>query len=144
METNSLGIELIKHYEGFRTKEYLDPVGIRTIYYGHVVLPGENFEHTPEEGELILKQDLKFAEIAVERLVKVPLTSNQFSALVSFTFNLGANRLKTSTLLALLNQGKYKDSADQLLRWVYAGGKVLQGLLHRRAAERELFLLEEG
>lgn len=76
----------------------------------------------------------------VTKLVKVPLNQNQFDALVSFEFNIGYGAFNSSTLLKLLNQGKYIDAANQFERWVYANKKVLPGLVKRRAAEKELFI----
>jgi len=76
----------------------------------------------------------------VERYIAVPLTDNQYVALVSFTFNLGAGSLKTSTLRRRLNTGDYDAIPSELARWVKAGGKALAGLVRRRVAEGELFM----
>jgi lysozyme len=76
----------------------------------------------------------------VSAAVTVPLNDNQFAALVSFVYNLGAGALQESTLLGLLNGGNYNGAAEQFSRFVYAGGEVLQGLVTRRNAERALFL----
>jgi GH24 family phage-related lysozyme (muramidase) len=92
------------------------------------------------QAEALLKKDLLRFEQAVRSLVKVPLNSNQFSALVSFTFNVGSGALAQSTLLSLLNQKDYQGAADQFSRWVYGDGRVLPGLVTRRNAERDLFL----
>jgi lysozyme len=80
-----------------------------------------------------------YAEHAVEHLVTVPLTQNQFSALCSFVYNEGAGRLQTSTLLKLLNAGDYAAVPAQLMEWVFGGGKKLPGLVTRREAEAALF-----
>ena len=93
-----------------------------------------------DEAEALLAADLKTAESGVSRLVSVPLAQNQFDALVSFAYNLGAASLMSSTLLRKLNAGDYNDAADELPRWVYAGGRVLPGLVRRRNAEQRLFL----
>jgi lysozyme len=95
---------------------------------------------TVEESELMLDEDIARFEAVVKKLVKARLNENQRGALVSFTFNVGNENFKESTLLALLNAGDYKNAADQLLRWNKSGGKVLKGLTLRREAERELFL----
>ena len=92
------------------------------------------------EAERLLKTGLVSYESDVSRLVKVGLTQGQFDALVSFTYNLGARTLSTSTLLRKLNAGDYAGAADEFLRWNKAGGKVLNGLTRRREAERALFL----
>jgi lysozyme len=140
---NDEGVRLIKESESLRLTAYQDAVGIWTIGYGHTgpdVTPGKTI--TREQADALLRSDVGSAESDVRRLVKVPLSSNQFSALVSFVFNVGAGPtgFGGSTMLRLLNQGDYAGAADQFPRWNKAGGKVLQGLVKRRAAERALFL----
>lgn len=136
------GLALIKSFEGLRLEKYKDAVGKWTIGYGHLILPNESFPRpiTEAEAEALLRADLQMTERGVHKLVTVDLNQNQFDALVSFTFNLGAGNLQTSTLLKLLNQGQYAQAADQFPRWNKAGGKVLAGLTRRREAERGLFL----
>jgi GH24 family phage-related lysozyme (muramidase) len=96
---------------------------------------------TQAQAEEFLKKDLEGFERSVSSAVKVPLTEDQFSALVSFVYNVGSGAFSNSTLLRLLNQGKYKESADQLLRWDGDGkGGHLPGLTRRRKCERVLFL----
>ena len=92
-----------------------------------------------KEAEILLKDDIKIFERAVNRLVTVPLTENQFSSLVCFTFNVGSKNLSTSALLTLLNRGWYEQVPAQLLRWNRAKGEVLGGLARRRAAEAKLW-----
>lgn len=137
---NQKGIELLKHFEGFRSEAYKCPAGIWTIGYGFTagVKPGDRI--TEAEAEERLREELARFEKAVSDTIKVKLTSNQFSALVSFTFNLGAGALKSSTLARVLNQGDYQTAANEFLKWNKAGKKVLPGLTKRREAERELFL----
>ncbi|MNE73430.1 Lysozyme RrrD [compost metagenome] len=93
-----------------------------------------------EQAERMLLNDVQCFEPEIERLVGVPLTQNQWDALVSFTYNLGSANLGSSTLRRLLNAGDYAADADQFPRWNKAGGKVLAGLTRRREAERSLFL----
>src|SRR5690606_41707129 len=109
------------------------------ICYGHTDSAGDpkyvvtfNKTFTKAEGEEILRRDLGQYESAVSNAVKVPLNDNQFSALVSFTYNLGAGNLRASTLLRKLNAGDYQGAADQFLVWTKAGGKAVQGLVKRR------------
>lgn len=144
---NQEGLELIKEFEGLekrlpdgRIAAYIDAVGVPTIGYGHTkgVFLGQII--TREQAEEFLRDDLQDAELAVSRLVKVSLNDNQFSALVSFVFNLGAGALGESTLLRKLNGSDYQEAADEFPRWVNAGGRRLLGLVRRRAAERQLFL----
>ena len=123
----------------------LDSVGVWTIGYGwtqpvdgKLIRSGMSIKQ--ETAERLLKTGLVSYESDVSRLVKVALTQGQFDALVSFTYNLGARSLSTSTLLRKLNAGDYSGAADEFLRWNKAGGKVLNGLTRRREAERALFL----
>ena len=145
MQTNKAGLELIKSFEGLGLKAYLCPSGVLTIGYGHTGKVRGNkitlqTTITPEEAETLLKEDLQRFEKAVDSLVKVPLNSNQFDALVSFVFNIGINAFSTSTLLTLLNNGDYKGASQQFKRWIYGNGKkVLEGLKKRRTAEEKLF-----
>lgn len=148
MKTNDAGIALIKEFEGLRLEAYPDPAhgwNVPTIGYGHTSAAGEpkvtrGMKITAAEADAILRRDLGQYERSVSEAVKVPLNENQFSALVSFTFNLGAGNLRKSTLLKKLNAGDYAGAADQFRHWNKAGGKTLAGLTRRRAAERDLFL----
>jgi lysozyme len=97
------------------------------------------FGLTEPEAAKILAEDLRQAEQAVTRLVKVPLTQGQFDALVDFVFNLGAGRLTTSSLLRMLNASRYEDAAEHLLQWDHAGGRELAALKARRQAEVDLW-----
>ncbi len=139
-QINAKGLRLLKSFEGLELRAYQDAVGVWTIGYGTTsdVRPGMVI--TEAQAEALLKRDLNRFERAVIDLVKVPLTDDQFSALVSFVYNVGEGALSTSTLLRLLNQRDYQGAADQLLRWDKAGGRTLAGLTRRRRAERALFL----
>ncbi|HHY6391017.1 TPA: lysozyme [Salmonella enterica] len=146
MQTSEKGIALIKEFEGCKLTAYQDSVGVWTIGYGWT----QPVDGKPIRAEMTIKQEtaerlLKIGLVSYEsdvsRLVKVGLTQGQFDALVSFTYNLGAQSLSTSTLLRKLNAGDYAGAADEFLRWNKAGGKVLNGLTRRREAERALFLL---
>ena len=141
MRTSQKGIDLIKKFEGCRLNSYRCPAGVWTIGYGHTKGVKEGQRITQAQAEDFLKEDLKIYERAVEGCVKVPLSQNQFDALVSFCYNCGGEALRTSTLLRLLNEGRYFEAAEQFLRWNKACGKVLEGLTRRRHAERELFLM---
>lgn len=138
---NEAGLALVKKFEGFSSEPYQDQAGHFTIGWGHLIMEGENFtEITPEEAENILQMDLNRAESAVDRLIKVTLTDNQFAALVSFTFNLGSGALYRSTLRKVLNGGEYIKAAKEFPRWIFSAGVRNKGLLRRRIAERNLFL----
>lgn len=85
------------------------------------------------------KHDVLLAANAVERLISVPLNQNQFSALVSFTFNLGGGALQRSSLRRVLNRAEYDAAPDEIRKWVWAGGHKLPGLIKRRNAEAGLY-----
>lgn len=141
MNISQNGVDLIKRFEGCRLKAYRCPAGVLTIGYGHTGSDVSNgMEISQEKAENMLKMDLVVHCNNVAKLVKVPLNQNQFDALVSFEYNVGYGALSTSTLLRLLNQGKYTEASKQFERWVYAGGKPLEGLKRRRKAEKELFI----
>jgi len=134
-------MDLLKKSEGFRNRVYMDVAGFPTIGYGHRLLHPESFPNGIDEPQAanLLASDVRDAEQAVERLVKVTLTQGQFDALVDFCFNLGAGRLASSTLLKDLNCGRYDDAAEQLLLWDHADGKENAGLKARREAEAGLW-----
>lgn len=140
MRTSQRGLSLIKSFEGLRLLAYRDAVGVLTIGYGATRGVKAGMSVTKEQAERMLLNDVQRFEAEVERLVKAPLSGNQWDALVSFTYNLGAANLESSTLLRKLNTGDYAGAAEQFPRWNKAGGKVLPGLVRRREAERVLFL----
>lgn len=139
------GLNLIKHFEGFEPEIYLDAAGLPTIGYGHLIRKGEHkmFENGISESaaEALLAKDVWAAESGVLRLISVPLTDGQFDALVSFTFNLGSGALQRSTLRRKINREEHDEAPRELMRWVWAGGRKLKGLVRRRAAEAELYMI---
>ena len=145
---NAAGLAIIKAFEGLSTTAYPDPgTGGEpwTIGYGHTSAAGDpkvypGLKITAAQAEEILKRDLLVFERAVSQSVTRTPTSNQFAALVSFTFNVGPNNLRTSTLLTKHNAGDTAGAAEEFLKWVYAGGQVMAGLERRRKAERALYL----
>jgi lysozyme len=146
MQFSAAGLELLKRSEGFRSRTYLDVAGFPTIGYGHRLLHPESFSNGIDEAQAarILAYDVREAEQAILRLVKVPLTQGQFDALVDFCFNLGEGKLATSTLLKDLNAGRYDAAQEQLLRWDHAGSQENAGLRARREAEAELWCSSEA
>lgn len=140
--TSSAGIDLICSFEGLELKAYDDGVGVWTIGYGTTVINGVKVKKgdtcTLEQAKKYMASDLKKFEAAVNK-VTVALNQNQFDALVSLTYNIGANAFANSTLLKKLNAGDYKGAASQFDVWNKAGGKVMRGLTNRRAIERKLF-----
>jgi lysozyme len=142
---NQSGLELIKHFESLRLDAYQDSVGVWTIGWGHTglvkndmsVYQGQSI--TEQEAEDFLKQDLVIFEDAVTDNVNVDINSNQYSALVSFCFNLGATNLRKSTLLRKLNETNYFAAAKEFKKWSKAGGRRMEGLVRRRISERNLY-----
>jgi lysozyme len=142
MKTSPIGLALIKRFEGFAATPYLCPAHIWTIGYGHVLLPAERttlMQVDNAMAERLLIADVRFAERAVRNFIRVPLNQNQFDALVSFTFNVGAGALQRSALRRVMNRGEEGQIARQWMRWVWGGGRRLPGLARRRAAELTLF-----
>ena len=143
MKTSGEGIALIKKFEGCEIKAYQCSAKVWTIGYGHTRGVSEEDTCTKEEAEKVLVEDLEEFEKYVNDLVDIPLAQNQFDALVAWTFNLGPTNLKSSTLLAKLNENDVNDVPFQIRRWNKAGGNVLDGLVRRREAEALLWLGEE-
>jgi lysozyme len=158
MRTSATGRKLIEEFEGCILGAYDDDTdhivplgghsrGTLTIGYGHTsaagapkVFVGQSI--TRAQADAILGSDLGAVEADVSRLVHVPISQNQFDALVSFQFNTGA--LGRSGVLVHLNKKDYKGAADALLQWTHANGRVMAGLVRRRSDERKLFLAPQG
>lgn len=142
MKTSEHGIDLVKIFEGFSAKSYVDVAGYPTIGYGHKIRTGEMFYSvTEEEATRLLGGDLLEAEAAVNKYCTAPINQNQFDALVSFTYNLGGAALEGSTLLRLVNAREYSYAADEFPKWCHAGGVEVEGLVTRREKERALFIM---
>ena len=144
MKTSEAGLKLIRQFEGLRLKAYRCPAGIWTIGYGHTSAAGPpevrgNMRISREQAEAILKQDLAQFESDVSSMVRIPLTENQFDALVSFAFNCGVAALRRSTLLKRVNAGAFEAVPAELMKWTRADGKELPGLVRRRRAESALW-----
>lgn len=144
MHISEHGLALIKHYEGFSPTAYLCAGGVRTIGYGHLLRVGRHVHEplTQEAAHQLLAEDVKHAEKAITRLIQVPLTQGQFDALVSFTFNLGAGAFQRSGLRQKVNRAEHGQVPEEFMKWVWAGGRRLRGLVVRRKAEAALYLRE--
>ncbi|PKF33439.1 lysozyme [Acinetobacter proteolyticus] len=145
MAISQVGINLITSFEDLRLAAYDDGVGVWTIGYGTTVYPNgirvkRGDTCTKAQAVSFFQHDLRRFEAAVNQAVKVVVNQNQFDALVSLTYNIGEQAFKDSTLLKKLNASDFMSSADQFPKWNRGGGKVMKGLVRRRAAERELFL----
>lgn len=135
MKINNKGLALIKSFEGCRLVAYKCPAGVWTIGYGHTAGVYEGMAISQAQADNMLKSDMKKYEKYVTDNVKLPLNENQFSALVSFCYNCGVGNLKT-----LVRNRTTEQIADAMILYNKASGKVLNGLVRRRTAERKLFL----
>lgn len=140
MRTSEKGLNLIKKYEGLRLKAYKCPAGKLTIGYGHTNNVRPDDVITEAQASELLIRDVLDVEGAINRLVTKTLTQGQFDALCSFIFNLGAGAFQRSTLLRKINQGDFVGASREFSRWIYSGGKILNGLKKRREEEKQLFL----
>lgn len=147
MNISEKGIELIKHFEGFRAQPYDDIVGVKTVGYGHVIRSGDDLEFPLSEAdatELLCSEiDHKYGPSVLAMVQIDDLKQCEFDSLCSFAYNLGVGALQGSTLLRKLNNGDRIGASNEFLRWNKAGGKVVDGLTRRRMAERSMFLGEE-
>ena len=139
MNTSAEGIALIKKFEGCELEAYQCSAGVWTIGYGHTKDVEEGDTISKDQAEEMLVEELHEYENYINEYVNVALSQNQFDALVSWVYNLGPANLKASTMLKVLNEGKYEDVPYQMKRWNKAGGKVLDGLVRRREAEALLY-----
>lgn len=139
MRINDAGRKIVMDAETCRLEAYVCPAGKLTIGYGHTgdVKPGAQI--TQHQADVVLEYDLDKFEQAVTKLAP-RANGNEFSALVSLAFNIGVDALAKSTLLRLVNAGAPRAAAAEFAKWIHAGGKVLPGLVKRRAAEAALFL----
>lgn len=141
MRTSQRGIDLIKEFEGYSERVYMCAGGKYTIGYGHTrgVEPGDTC--TREQAEEYLRQDLQDAEETVLALITVPLTQNQFDALVSLVYNIGSGNFCNSTIRRIINLkiNDINEYRKAWLMWIKSKGKVLKGLERRRVAEFNLF-----
>lgn len=134
---------MIKKFEGLRLKAYKCSAGKYTIGYGHTYNVKPDDIITVEEAEKYLIEDVGFVYCELSKLIKIELNQNQVDALTSFVYNVGIGNFGSSTLLKKINSSKLDEVPPQFLRWVYAGKKILNGLVKRRKAEAELFIKQE-
>ncbi len=138
MEFNAKGETLVKSFEGFSTTTYICPAGVPTIGYGHTGNIAGPI--TKEQGEELFKKDIEKFVGQLKPYIDVELTDNQFSAVVSFAYNVGVGNFKISSLRRYINNKQFDLAANEFPKWIHANGKVLPGLVKRREAEKQLFL----
>lgn len=136
--------KLAQKFEGCELTCYADPTGLATIGFGNTstVLQSDiGIKTIPMPVAVqLLCDDMKNAGQWVNELIVSQLNQNQFDSLCDFVFNLGAHHFQNSTLLQYLNTNRFEDAANEFDKWIYAGGVIENGLIARRAAEKELFL----
>ena len=140
MKTSYIGRKLIKTFEVYRSEAYLCPAVKWTIGYGHTSGVKEGDTCTKEQADLFLQEDLQWAEKVVSSQ-NLDLNQYQFDALVSFVYNVGSGNFQSSTLLQKIkaNPKDYAAIEEEWKKWKHSGGKELEGLVRRRAAEFELY-----
>lgn len=144
MKYSKTSLDLVNKFEGCELKAYRDLGGVLTIGYGHTLGVYEGQTITLDQAEQYAKEDLSIAESEVNNLVTVPLSQDEFDALVDFVFNLGEGNFARSSLLVLLNKKQYFAAALQFERWDKCGGIIVAGLLRRRVAEHKLFMEDDN
>ena len=143
---NEAGLELIKHYEGWRKSVYLCSAARATIGWGSTwdrngdAVTLKHLDITKKQGEYLLIREVRHSEAEIRKLVKTELTENMFSSLCSFIYNVGSGNFQKSTMRMRLNRGLHEEAADEFPKWRKAGGRIVKGLVRRRKQERELFL----
>ena len=148
MVLSNKGLELIKGFEGFRSRPYLDQAAVPTIGYGtthyhHRAVRMSDGRISQQEATYLMRAQIDaIYGKAVNHAVQVPINQDQFDALVSFTYNEGVGALRTSTLLKKLNKGKKLQADKEFAKWNRANGKVNKGLTRRRRLEAALFIGE--
>ena len=146
MKISNAGIELIKQFEGVRNRPYRDCIGLWTVGVGHLIGDGKSLPEswnkvfTKEEIDALLIQDLSRFERGIALQLPVPLKQCEYDALCSFAFNLGLGTLQRSTIRQALLRKDKELAAEKILKYCYAGGKVVKGLQLRRQAEYKMFL----
>jgi len=149
MNMTQEGLALIKRFEGFRAKAYRCPAGVWTIGYGHTSQSGApeikaGMRLSRQKASPILAKDIERFAGGVRRAATVTLNEQQFSALVSFAYNVGLAAFRSSSVLKAVNQSDFAAVPRRLSLWVKADGRVLPGLVKRRAAEAALFAGDEA
>ena len=139
MNISKEGLALIKKFEGCELEAYRCPAGVWTIGFGTIKDVKEGDRITKDEANHLLEEEMIEYESYINDMVEVELNQSQYDALCAWVFNLGPSNLGSSTLLKVLNEGKYEEVPQQMKRWNKANGEVLTGLIRRREAEALLF-----
>jgi len=145
MNINEEGLQIIKDFEGFSSSVYLCPANRWTIGYGSTwdknrkPVTKDHPDVSEKQAEKLLMQEVHHSEYAIDKLLSCELTENMYSAICSFVYNVGSGNFQRSTMRMKLNRGDYYGASAEFPKWRKAGGRILKGLVKRRAVERELF-----
>lgn len=139
MKISQEGVALIKKFEGCELDAYQDSVGVWTIGYGHTKEVKEGDKINKDEADYLLQEEMIEYESYINDMVDVDLNQSQYDSMCAWVYNLGPSNLGSSTMLRVLNEGKYDEVPQQMKRWNKANGEVLDGLIRRREAEALLF-----
>ncbi len=137
--TNHTAVQIIKEEETLQLEAY-ELGGLWLVGYGHLMLEGEKDVITEEEAEAFLVEDLHWCESAIERYVTIPVTLNEFSAMVAFCYNVGSGKTRGSSIVKRINKEDRPGAANAFLLWNRMNGVVMKALAKRRARERTLFI----
>lgn len=139
MKATNYALLLIKSFEQLRLNSYLCPAGVWTIGYGHTAGVHQGMQITEKKADELLQQDIRNAEHCINQM-DADLTQEQFDALISFVFNIGARGFNVSTIRKkILRDPNDPSIADEFRRWIYAGNKKMPGLIKRREQEIKLY-----
>jgi lysozyme len=139
LQISQEGLALIKKFEGCELEAYKCPAGVWTIGYGHTKDVKEGDKINKDEADYLLQEEMIEYESYIDDMVEVDLNQSQYDSLCAWVYNLGPSNLGSSTMLKVLNEGKYAEVPQQIKRWNKANGEVLTGLIRRREAEALLF-----
>ena len=141
---SDVGIDLIVEFEGLRLSPYEDSSNYASIGIGHLIRKSPVLDTdlpiTKPEAYDLFRKDSSIAQWSVNAYVTAPITQNQFDALVCFTFNVGSGNFRLSSVLTTVNESQFASVPQHLALYNESGGKVLPGLIRRRAAESALFM----
>lgn len=143
MKLSKKGENLIKRYEGLRLNAYICPAGVPSIGYGHTKNVRIGDVITEEQANQFFVEDALEVSNLVYRLLKKKPTQGQFDAMVSLAYNIGIHNFEFSKVLEFFNLGDIEGAANNFQWWRRVGGhdgKIVEGLVERRQAEKELFL----
>ena len=139
MRISTVGVDLIKEFEGCKLEAYQCSADVWTIGYGHTRHVSKGDTISQDQADKYLLDDIAWVEVHCDRLITVPLKQHQHDAIVSWCYNLGCGNLRASTLLKKINASEIDKVSEQIVRWDKVNGQSLAGLTRRRLAEAALF-----